>query len=310
MNAAVRLRLGFGQLIGNNFKMNHNANIVKEQQYQSLLPDEPVVLIEAGSGWKSLNLKEFWQYRELLYFLVWRDVKIRYKQTFLGVAWAVLQPVLATAIFTIFFGRIAGIPSDNIPYPLFAFAGFLPWTFFSNAVTASGNSLVGSSHLITKVYFPRLVIPVAAVCAGLIDFLIAFAILVLMMIWYRTGFSPQLLMLIPLVFLTFMLSVGVGIFMSALNVKYRDIRFALPFLIQIWMFATPIVYPTSLVPEKWRLLLAINPLVGVIEGFRSALFGREFDWRLIGISFLASVIILAISVVIFRRMEREFADII
>ncbi len=295
--------------------MSRNANIIKEEiinqlQNQSSLPDEPIVLIEAGNGWKPLNLEEFWQYRELLYFLVWRDVKIRYKQTFLGVAWAVLQPVLATAIFTIFFGRIAGIPSDGIPYPLFAFAGFLPWTFFSNAVTASGNSLVGSSHLITKVYFPRLVIPVAAVCAGLIDLLIAFGILVLMMIWYGTGFSPQLLMLIPLVFLTFLLAVGVGIFMSALNVKYRDIRFALPFFIQIWMFATPIVYPTSLVPEKWRLLLAINPLVGVIEGFRSALFGREFDWRLIGISFLAAVIILAVSVVIFRRMEREFADII
>lgn len=295
--------------------MSRNANIIKEEiinqlQNQSSLPDEPIVLIEAGNGWKPLNLEEFWQYRELLYFLVWRDVKIRYKQTFLGVAWAVLQPVLATAIFTIFFGRIAGIPSDGIPYPLFAFAGFLPWTFFSNAVTASGNSLVGSSHLITKVYFPRLVIPVAAVCAGLIDLLIAFGILVLMMIWYGTGFSPQLLMLIPLVFLTFLLAVGVGIFMSALNVKYRDIRFALPFFIQIWMFATPIVYPTSLVPEKWRLLLALNPLVGVIEGFRSALFGREFDWRLIGISFLAAVIILAVSVVIFRRMEREFADII
>lgn len=279
-------------------------------QSKNSLPDEPVVLIEAGRVWKSLNLREFWQYRELLYFLVWRDVKIRYKQTFLGVAWAILQPVLATVIFTVFFGRIAGIPSDNLPYPLFAFAGFLPWTFFSNAVTASGNSLVGSSHLITKVYFPRLVIPVAAVCAGIVDFLIAFAILVLMMFWYQTGFSIQIFMLLPLMFLTLTLAVGVGIFMSALNVKYRDIRFALPFLMQIWMFVTPIIYPTSLVPEKWRLLLAINPLVGVIEGFRAALFGGKFDWKLIIISFLISILILAISVVIFRRMEKEFADII
>lgn len=275
-----------------------------------LLPDEPVVFIKAGSLWQPLNLREFWQYRELLFFLVWRDVKIRYKQTALGVIWAILQPVLATAIFTVFFAGFAKIPSDGIPYPLFAFAGFLPWTFFANAVTTSGNSLVGSSHLITKVYFPRLVIPIAAVFAGLIDFFIAFGILFLLMIWYGIGFSPNLIMLLPIIFLMILNALGIGILLSALNVKYRDIRFAVPFLIQIWMFATPIIYPSSLIPEKWKFLLAINPMAGIIEGYRAALFGREFDWSMLGISALITVVIFGVSVVIFRRMEKEFADII
>lgn len=298
--------------------MNHNSKIIEAEKGKlteekgnfSQLPDEPLVFIQASNAWKPLDLREFWQYRELLFFLMWRDVKIRYKQTLLGVIWAILQPVLATIIFTIFFGRIAGIPSDGIPYPLFAFAGFLPWTFFANAITASGNSLVGSSHLITKVYFPRLIIPVAAVFAGLVDFFIAFGILVLMMIWYGAGFSVNLIMLLPLIFLTLSVAVAVGVLMSALNVKYRDIRFALPFLIQIWMFATPIIYPSSLIPEKWRILLAINPMAGIIEGFRSALFGRDFDWILLGISAVISIIIFIVSAIIFRRMEKEFADII
>lgn len=274
------------------------------------LPDEPVVFIKASDAWKPLNLREFWQYRELLYFLVWRDVKIRYKQTFLGVAWAIIQPVLATVIFTIFFGKIAGVPSDGIPYALFAFTGFLVWTFFANAVTMSGNSLVGSSHLITKVYFPRLIIPIAAVLAGLVDLFIAFGILVLMMFWYGVALTANLFMLLPIVLLTILITSAVGILMSALNVKYRDIRFALPFLVQIWMFASPIIYPTSMIPEKWRFLMALNPMTGIIEGFRSALLGREFDWFLLGISALIGVIIFAVAVVLFRRMEKEFADII
>ncbi|MEO6589332.1 MAG: ABC transporter permease [Pyrinomonadaceae bacterium] len=277
---------------------------------QNTLHDEPVVFIKAGSVWKPINFREFWQYRELLYFLIWRDVKIRYKQTALGIIWAILQPLLAAVIFTIFFGRLVGVPSDGIPYFLFAYAGFLPWTFFANSVTASGNSLVGSSHLITKVYFPRLIIPIAAVCTGLIDFVVAFAILIIMMLWYGTGFSLNFIFFLPIVFLIIGLASGVGILMSALNVKYRDIRFALPFLIQIWMFASPVIYPGSLIPEKWRLLAAINPLTGIIEGMRSSLFGTAFEWKYLGISILVTIIILFISLFVFRRMEKDFADII
>ncbi len=274
------------------------------------LPDEPLFSITPQRGWVSLNLRELWAYRELLYFLTWRDIKVRYKQTVLGVAWAVLQPVVTMLIFTLFFGKLAHMPSDGIPYPIFAYAGLLPWTFFSNAVSGAGDSLVGSAALVTKVYFPRLVIPCAAVCAALVDFAIASVILFAMMIWYGVTFHWQMLMLVPLAATAALLAAAVGMWMSALNVKYRDVRYALPFLIQVWMFATPIIYPASIVPEKWRWLLSLNPLTGVIEGFRSALFGRTFHWGDLGAAAGITLTGLVYSAYAFRRMERQFADIV
>jgi lipopolysaccharide transport system permease protein len=277
---------------------------------QDNLPDEPLFSITPQRGWVDLNLRELWAYRELLYFLTWRDIKVRYKQTVLGVAWAVLQPVVTMLIFTLFFGKLAHMPSDGIPYPIFAYAGLLPWTFVSTAVSGAGDSLVGSATLVTKVYFPRLVIPCAAVCAALVDFAIAAVVLFAMMVWYGVSFHWQMLMLAPLTATAALMAAALGMWMSALNVKYRDIRYALPFMIQVWMFATPIIYPASIVPEKWRWLLNLNPLTGVIEGFRSALFGRPFRWGDLGAAAVITLAGLAYSAYAFRRMERQFADIV
>jgi lipopolysaccharide transport system permease protein len=242
--------------------------------------------------------------------LTWRDVKVRYKQTLLGAAWAIIQPLFAMAIFTLFFGKLAGVPSDGVPYPIFAYAGLLPWMFFSNAVNNSGNSLVGSANLITKVYFPRMIIPAAAVGAGLIDFAVAMLILIALMIYYSVVVTLNLLMFPVLVVLTVLLALGVGMLMSGLNVKYRDVRHALPFVIQLWMFATPIVYPASIVPHKWRLVYALNPLTGIIEGYRSSLFGARFDWATLGTSAAITILILIYSAYSFRRMEKSFADVV
>jgi lipopolysaccharide transport system permease protein len=274
------------------------------------LPENPLVSIRPGGTWSPLSLRDLWSYRELLYFLIWRDVKVRYKQTLLGAVWAVIQPLFAMLIFTLFFGRLAGIPSDGIPYPLFAYAGLLPWMFFSNAVTNSGNSLVGSSNLITKVYFPRMIIPGASAAAGLVDFGISFVILVVLMAHYGVSITAGVLMMPALVVLTMLLALGVGMWLSALNVKYRDVRHALPFLIQLWMFATPIVYPSSIMPARWRWALAINPMAGIIEGYRSSLFGREMDWPMLGISAGITVALLVCSAYAFRRMEKTFADVV
>jgi lipopolysaccharide transport system permease protein len=241
--------------------------------------------------------------------MIWRDVKVRYKQTALGVAWAVIQPFFTMLIFTIFFGRLAGIPSDHIPYPIFAYAGLLPWTFFSNAVTNSSNSLVGSAHLITKVYFPRLIIPAATVGAGLVDFAIAFVVFIPLMAYYQIALSWRLLMILPLLFLVSILALGVGMWTSALNVKYRDVRYALPFLMQLWMFVSPIIYPASLL-KRWQWLLWLNPLAGLIEGFRSALLGHAFAWSPIALSTLLALLMLVFAAYSFRRMEKRFADIV
>jgi lipopolysaccharide transport system permease protein len=274
------------------------------------LPEKPLVVIEPSKNLVALNLRDLWHYRDLFYILTMRDIKVRYKQTFLGVAWAIIQPLFTMIIFTLLFGRLANMPSDGIAYPLFAFAGLLPWTFFSNAVSNSGNSLVGSSNLITKVYFPRMVIPFAAVAAGLLDLIVAFGLMVLLMIYYGAGFSVNLLMLPVLVVILTLLAVGVGMFLSALNVKYRDIRYALPFFIQLGMFATPIIYPLSVIPEKWRWLMMLNPLSGLIEGFRAACFGKAFDWTSLGVSLLMTFAILLFAAYVFRKMERSFADVI
>ena len=271
------------------------------------LPEKPLVVIEPQKSWVPLNLRDLWQYRDLLYILAMRDIKVRYKQTALGATWAIIQPLFTTLIFTIFFGSLAGVKSVDVPYPLFAFAGLLPWTFFANAVTTSGNSLVGNSNLITKVYFPRMIIPMAAVAAGLIDFLISFVVFAVMMIYYGVGFSINILMLPILVLLTSLLAVGVGMLMSALNVKYRDIRYALPFLIQLGMFASGII---AAVPENWRFILSFNPLVGIIEAYRAAFFNTPFNWSSLGFSAFITAAVLVYAAYNFRRMEKSFADVI
>ncbi len=268
------------------------------------------VTIEASGSWAALDLKEVWAYRELLFFLTWRDVKVRYKQTLLGAAWAILQPLFTMLIFSLFFGKLAGIKSDDIPYPLFAYAGLLPWTFFSNAVTNSGNSLVGNANLITKVYFPRIIVPAAAVCAGLVDLAIAFLILIALMIYYSVALSWSLLLLPFFILLVTLLATGAGLWLSALNVKYRDIRYALPFLIQLWMFASPVIYPSSIVPDKWRWALWLNPLTGIIEGFRAALFNRKLDMAAIAVAAVLTFALLICAAYAFRRTEDGFADII
>jgi len=274
------------------------------------LPEKPLVSIRAGGSGPPIDLKSLWDYRELLYFLTWRDVKVRYKQTALGAAWAIIQPLFTMIIFTIFFGNLAKVPSDGIPYPIFAYAALLPWTFFSNAITSSGNSLVGSAHLITKVCFPRMIIPGAAVAAGLIDLMVAFGILIILMIYYGVGATWNLLMLPALIILTTLLAIGVGMWTSALNVKYRDIRYALPFAIQLLMFATPIIYPVSLVPERWLWAFNLNPLTGIIEGFRASFFGRPFNWPALAISSAITLALLVYAAYHFKRMERTFADIV
>jgi lipopolysaccharide transport system permease protein len=274
------------------------------------LPTEPLVVIQPSKKWNLLSLKDIWAYRELLFFLTWRDVKVRYKQTALGAAWAILQPLFMMLIFTIFFGRIAGVASAGIPYPLFALAGLVPWTFFANAITASGNSLVGSANLITKVYFPRLIVPAAAMLAGLVDFLLAFALLVILMFYYRVTLTIQILFLPVLILLTALFSLGVGTWMSALNVKYRDVRFALPFLIQLWLFVSSVILPSTSIPQKWRWLLMLNPMSGIIEGYRAALFGLPFDWPALGIASALTILVLLYAIYAFGRVERSFADII
>lgn len=276
------------------------------------LPERPLVVIEPSSSWVGLDLRALWSYRELLYFLTWRDVKVRYKQTLLGVAWAIIQPLFTMLIATLVFGRLGGIEghTGGIPYPIFAFAGLLPWTFFANAISTSGNSLVGSAHLITKVYFPRMIIPGAAVAAGLVDFAVAFVMLFGLMLYYKVTLTWTLLLLPVLVLLTALLAVGVGMWLSALNVKYRDIRFALPFIVQLWMFMSPVFYPASLLPEKWRLAFQLNPLTGIIEGYRSSLFGRPINWTALGISSAITILLLVYASYSFRRMEKTFADIV
>ena len=279
-------------------------------QVQALPPDQVSIKIRPSAKWEALNLRDLWAYRELVYFLTWRDVKVRYKQTLLGAAWAVIQPLAATIVFWLFFGRLAGVGSDGIPYPVFAYAGLMVWTFFSNALNNSGNSLIGNANLITKVYFPRMIIPGAAVAAGLVDLAIAFVILIVLMIHYGIHATVNLLILPLPVMLTALLALGMGLWTSALNVKYRDIRYALPFGIQLWMFATPIVYPASLVPDKWRGLLMLNPMTGIVEAYRAALFGSRMDWQALGVSALITLVVLVYSAFAFKRMERSFADIV
>lgn len=274
------------------------------------LPDRPLVTIEASKSGAAISLKDLWNYRELLYFLMWRDLKVRYRQTALGVAWVIMQPLMATLIFTLFLGNLANIPSDGIPYPIFVYSGLLPWTFFSGATLNTSNSLVGNSHLITKVYFPRMIIPAAAVGARLVDFIIAFVIFACMMVYYRVGLTWGILMLPVLIIMITLLAFGFGMLASALNVRYRDVGAGLPMLIQLLMFASPIIYPSSLVPGKWRLIYALNPLTGIIEGFRASLLGHAFNWPALGISGAILLILITYAAYLFQRMEESFADIV
>jgi len=270
----------------------------------------PPVLVIENDRWAGLDLFDLWTHRELFYFLAWRDIKVRYKQTALGASWAILQPLISMIVFTVLFGRLARVPSEGQPYAIFSYAGLLPWNFFTAAVTTSSNSLVSSSNLITKVYFPRILVPTAAVSAALVDIAIASTMLFAIMPIYGVRFQASLIMLIPLIGLTALTASALGIWTAALNVKYRDIRYALPFVIQILMFLTPVIYPISFLPPRWRWVLRLNPLSGIIEGFRDAVFGFPFNWNGLAISVLVTLVLLLAAVFIFSHMEEEFADII
>jgi lipopolysaccharide transport system permease protein len=277
------------------------------------IPSRPVfrIRIESTRGWRALRFRELWQYRELLYFLTWRDIKVRYKQTALGAAWAIIQPLFTMVVFSLFFGKLAKVPSDGIPYPIFAYAALVPWTFFSNALNQSSNSLVQSANLLRKVYFPRLAIPVSSVISGVVDFALAFAVLLGMMLWYGivpNGNAAWLPLLLALALVT---ALGVGLWLSALNVQFRDVRYVVPFLTQIWMFATPIAYPSSLLDEPWRTLYGLNPMVGVVEGFRWALLGAGTGpGPIVAASSAAALTILVGGAFYFRRLEKTFADMV
>jgi len=272
----------------------------------------PITVIQPSSGWVPLRLRELWSHREILYFLIWRDVKVRYKQTVIGAAWAVIQPLMTMVVFSVFLGGLAKVPSDGVPYPVFAFCALVPWTFFASGVNQSANSLVASGNLIAKVYFPRLLIPMARVLAGVLDLALALGVLFGLIFYY--GFRPSVaafLWLPVFALLAFVTALGVGLWLSALNVRYRDVQHAVPFLVQIWLFATPIAYPASLVPTPWRMIYALNPVVGVVEGFRWALLGTSQGPGLMTFtSGLAAVVILVTGAFFFRRVERTFADLL
>jgi homopolymeric O-antigen transport system permease protein len=284
--------------------------ILKTQSDRPVV-DAPVTILRPSKGWPTLNLQELWEYHELLYFLVWRQLKVRYKQTVLGAAWAVIQPFFAMIVFSVFFGRLAGMPSDGAPYPIFVYAALVPWTYFANALTLASNSLVEHEKMLTKVYFPRLMLPLAAVLAGLLDLAIAFLVLLGLAIHYGVAFSPSLSAAPLFALLASGIAVGAGLWLSALNVQYRDVRYITPFLVQIWLFATPVAYPSSLVPERWRALYGLNPMAGVVEGFRWAVLGKgRPPGMLLLASILMVVVILTSGLYYFRRTEKTFADVV
>lgn len=274
----------------------------------STLPQK--LRIEPSHGWVPLKFDELWAYRELLYFFIWRDIKIRYKQTVLGVAWAVIQPFFTMVVFSLFFGQLAQVPSDNLPYPIFAYAALVPWTFFANALTLASNSLVMNANMIKKIYFPRLLVPTSAVLAGIVDFVLAFVVLFGMMLYYGRFPTANIIWLPLLLLIALITSLGVSLWLSSMNVQFRDVRYILPFLTQLWLFATPIAYPSSLLDEPWRTLYAINPMVGVVEGFRWALLGTNTQpGPMIIASSLVAVLLLVSGAYYFRRMEKTFADV-
>ena len=271
----------------------------------------PTIVIQPSSGWIALKLGDLWAYRELLYFLVWRDFKVRYKQTVLGATWAIIQPFFSMVVFSLFFGKLAKMPSDGIPYPIFAFAALVPWSYFAGALAQSSNSLVDSANLIKKVYFPRLAIPIANTLAGLVDFVLAFTVLLGMMFWYGIMPTARILWLPAFLLLALVTALAVGLWLSVLNLEYRDVRYTIPFMTQFWMFATPIVYPSSLLSEPWRTVYGLNPMVGVVEGFRWALLdAKTAPGPMIAVSACAALVLLVGGAFYFRRMEKTFADIV
>lgn len=267
-------------------------------------------IIQPHQGWIPVNWSELWNYRELLYILIWRDIKIRYKQTILGAVWAIFQPLISMLIFTVFFGKLIKVPSDNIPYPIFVYAGLLPWTFFANGLLTASNSLVGQAHLISKIYFPRLLVPLSSFGAFILDFVISLFILIIMMLYYKI-YPGITLMIFPMLLLATMgAALGMGTFLSALCVAYRDVKYVVPFIIQLWMYATPVIYPASIVPKQWQWVLALNPMAGLVGGYRSIFLGEPLDWSSLSISIGISFLLLIVGIAYFRRVERRFADII
>jgi lipopolysaccharide transport system permease protein len=266
--------------------------------------------LQPSQGWSSRTLSDLWAYRELLYFFIWRDVKVRYKQTLLGAGWAIIQPLMTMVVFTIFFGHLAKVPSDGLPYPVFSLMALVPWTYFASALAGCSTSLSGYQHIISKVYFPRLIIPIAAVVAPLVDFAIGFVILVGFMAWYRIVPGPSIVWLPALMLLALATAAGVGVWLAALNVRYRDVRYVVPFVVQLWMFATPVAYPASLVPARWRAVYGLNPMAGVIEGFRWALAGGPPPGVITLVSAAVVIVLIAGGAVYFRKLEGTFADVI
>ncbi|HLM61698.1 MAG TPA: ABC transporter permease [Pyrinomonadaceae bacterium] len=274
------------------------------------MQETPIVKIKPNSARLNLDLKDLWIYRELLYFLTLRDVRVRYKQTAIGVLWAILQPVLTTAIFTVIFSQFARFESLQIPYPLFALSGLLLWLFVNTSITTASNSLVSNTNLVTKIYFPRLIVPIAATLSGLIDLALGFLLLIGLMIYYGVELTWQIVFAPVFIVLAITLALSFGTLFAALNVRFRDVKFALPFALQIWMFISPVFYPASILSEKWRVVFAFNPLTGILEGLRAALFGGEFDWFAVGVSVVLTIILLFLSLFVFKRMEDDFADLI
>lgn len=291
---------------------NQPSPFVNRLHYQSpsSLPTEPLTVIQPSGAWGALNLRELWTYRELIFFLTWRDLKVRYKQTLLGATWVVLQPLMMTLVFTVFLGILVRVPSQGLPYPVFVFAGLFIWSFFSASVSSASNSLITSSHLITKTYFPRLAVPLSAILGRLIDLAMSFVILLAMLVYYRIGLTWNVLMAPVVITLVMLLALGTGVFLSALNVKYRDVGMILPVLIQLLMYASPVVYPSTLVPSRWRVFYDLNPLAGLLEGFRTSLFGGAFDWSALAVSFVFTFLLLIMALFFFRRVEKDFADVI
>jgi lipopolysaccharide transport system permease protein len=287
-----------------------SARVANESTPPDGMAGDRITEIRPARGWASLRLASLWEYRELVYFLVWRDIKVRYKQTLLGASWAVLQPLATMLVFSLIFGRLARMPSDGIPYPLFSFAALVPWTFFANGIAQASASIVTNQHLVTKVYVPRLGIPLASVLAGLLDLAIAGVVLVLAMLTYGRPPGAGALWTLPLSLLAAASALGVGLWLAALNVRYRDVKYVIPFLTQLWLFVTPVVYPTSLLDARWRTIYALNPMVGVVDGFRWALFGGTAPTALIVASVAGASLLLATGALYFRRVERSFADIV
>jgi lipopolysaccharide transport system permease protein len=281
-----------------------------EQAGHSAPPGQRVTIIEPSRGWRMLDFRDLWSYRELLVVLTARDVKVRYKQTSLGVAWAIIQPVAAMVIFSIVFGRLAGLPSDGYPYPIFTYAALLPWTYFATSIATAGNSLVSSADLVRKVYFPRLFVPLASVGAAIVDFAVATVIMLLLMAYYGIAPTVNIIAVPFLLIFTTLAALGIGTLLAALNAAYRDFRYVIPFLVQIWLFATPVAYPASLVPENWRWVIYLNPMSGLVGGFRSAFLGAPFDLLGLALAGIVSIIVFIAAVAYFERVERSFADVI